>query len=84
MSLETIVISILGSIGTIFTGLIVWGLKSLIGAVIKNTNEMAVLSSKIETIMKNADKIPELEKDINSFHAWKREVITKGKNNENQ
>lgn len=81
MSIETVIISILGSLGTIMTGLIVWGLKALVGAVIKNTQEMAVLNSKIESIMKNAEKIPELEKDINAFHAWRREMTTNGEIN---
>jgi hypothetical protein len=64
-----------GGVATISSGLLLWGLKALIAAVVKNTSELAVLSSKIDGIMRNNDKIPKLEADVAAVHSKIRQVI---------
>lgn len=67
----------LGAIGTTSLALIAWGIKALIMATLKNTQELAVLNSKIEQMVAFQEKLPKIEKDIDEFHKWKRSVQLK-------
>jgi hypothetical protein len=60
---------LLGAAGTFVLGLIAWGIKSLISAVIKNTNELHVLNSKIENIVTDTKSIPKMKEDLNALHS---------------
>lgn len=57
---------------TVVGGLLLWGLKSLISAVYKNTHEMAILNSKIQDIVTKTDKISKLQEDVNGLYTWKK------------
>ena len=73
MTLESTLIAIFGSLGTIFTGLIVWGIKALVGATFENTKQLAVLSNKLETLVDKTDSIGKIKEDLNHLHAWRKQ-----------
>ena len=77
MTTESIMIAFFGSLGTIFTGLIVWGIKALVGATIKNTQELAVLNSKLTTLVDKTDSIGKIKEDLNHLHAWRKQQENK-------
>lgn len=71
-------------IAPILVGVVVWFLnlikdaikdsvKSLKEAVTSNTQELAVLNSKIESIIEDTKSIPKMKDDLNVLHAWRKE-----------
>lgn len=70
-------IMVVGALTTFCLGLIAWGIKALITAILKNTTELAVLNSKIEVIIHETEDIPEIKKDLQVLHSWKRKVQDK-------
>lgn len=82
-----VLLVIFGALCTFVLGLIAWLIKASATAITnslseakdetkKNTIQVAILNSQIEEIKKNNELIPELAKDIQGFHAWKRKVLT--------
>lgn len=70
---EKVFLLVIGASVTAFLGLIVWGLKALITAVIDNTKAVIKLSGRLEEIAKVTDLVPKLKTDIHAFHAKLRE-----------
>lgn len=68
MTTESVIIAVLGSVGALLMGLLSAGIIALVRATLKNTQEMAVLNSKIEKIVENDGKIPKMLQDLNNFY----------------
>lgn len=71
-TLITIVWGIVGAIGTMFLGLIAWGIKSLITATINNTTAIKVLTEKMNGIIEDNERNRKLKQDVDEIWAWKR------------
>ena len=54
------------------TGFILWRAQRLLNATEENTIKVAVLTAKLDEIIKNQEKVSKLEKDLNALHEWKR------------
>lgn len=72
-TLITIGFWILGAVGTMFLGLISWGIKSLISATITNTSEIKILSKSIQDLAKIPAKVEKIKSDVDNIHSWKRD-----------
>ena len=76
--MDSIVLSILGTIGTMTVGLVGTLLLSSIkehSRVTKdNTIQLAVLSSKVSQVVEETKMIPKIQSDLNALHQWKRSV----------
>lgn len=73
MTTTSVLVGLIGFLGTISTGLIVWGIKSLVGATLQNTKELAVLNSKLETLVEKTESISKIKEDLNHLHAWRKQ-----------
>lgn len=73
----TLVIGILGAIGTMLLGLISAGIIALVKATINNTSELKVLSKTIHELAQMPPRVEKLSKDVDEIWAWKRKTETK-------
>ncbi len=60
---------LLTGVGTIISGLLLWGLQALIKAVFDNTRALDKLTIRLEELTKETGKIPRLERLIGEAHA---------------
>lgn len=77
MTLETIMWSIFGAIGTMLLGLLATGVVALVKATINNTAEMKVLGNAIKDLAKVPAKVEKIKSDVDSIHEWKRDHVKK-------
>lgn len=60
---------LLGSMGVLIGGLLLWGIKALISTLLKVNQEVAILNSKIGPISEETKSISKMKQDINAAHA---------------
>lgn len=68
-TLVTIIWSLTGAVGTVFLGLVAFGLKALITATFKNTMAINNLNQHIEQLLKIPAKLEKVQFDIDNAHA---------------
>lgn len=70
-----VLLSILGSIGLMVLSLIAWGIKQLVIAVFNNTQELKIISEKLQNFITEANsEISLLKKDVADLYRWKYET----------
>lgn len=66
-TLTQLILLALGCFGTIFGGLLLWGIKALISTVIKTAFEIEKLNSHIEKLTKTYEDVDQIKKDLNAL-----------------
>lgn len=72
--------SIMGALGTAMLSLIGVGIVAQVKATIKNTKELAVVSSQLKAIIEKTDKISKLENDVvklGLLYRDQKEIVSK-------
>lgn len=76
MDALTIVVSILGTIGTVILGVvgkfIMDRISKHIDSVDHNTTQLAILSAQIKDIVEDTRSIPKIKEDLNHLHKWRK------------
>jgi hypothetical protein len=67
MTTAQILIIIFGAIGTVVSGLLVWGIKVLISTVFSTAVQIKILNNNLENLTKSYDQIDQLKKDVNAI-----------------
>ena len=76
--MDHIVLSILGTIGTMVVGLIgtllLGSIKEHSRVTKDNTIQLAVLNSKVTQMVEDTKAIPKIQADLNALYQWKKNV----------
>jgi hypothetical protein len=76
--MDSIVLSILGTIGTMVVGLIgtllLGSIKEHSRVTKDNTIQLAVLNSKVTQMIEDTKAIPKIQADLNALYQWKKTI----------
>jgi len=65
---------IIGGLGTLLLALLIWGLKSLISAVLKTSTELAIIKNQLSSLIEDTKSIHKIKEDINALHGKIRDI----------
>jgi len=67
-----LILLVLGGVITVIATVLASFVWYLIKTVLTTNTNLAVLSSKIESIISDTKSIPKMQQDLNILHAWKK------------